>query len=98
MEGWYVPVDFKDMLYDEAATKLPGGILGSSQRLLSELRSLGPWLGIVLDPAGDVDDAGASRLNKATEDDPWFREKMAWFHLFEATRLSVELGTAVVFH
>jgi hypothetical protein len=49
-EGWYVPIDFEDMLYDDGAAGLPGGILGSSPRLLAELRSIAPWLGISSTP------------------------------------------------
>jgi hypothetical protein len=89
-DGWYVPIDFRDMLYGD----VPGRILGSSPRLLAELRSLTGPLGIV----PDVDDAEAARLNAVTDADPWWREKYAWLHLFEAARLSVELSTAIVFH
>jgi hypothetical protein len=56
-----------------------------------------PWLGIPLTAAGDLDDSAAAALAEVLDDDPWWREKLAWFHLFEATRLSVQLKTAVVF-
>jgi hypothetical protein len=97
-EGWYVPVDFQYVLYAEPGGSLPGGILGSSQRLLGELCAIAPWLGVALGPTGGLDDAGAARLNETSQADPWYRERMAWFHAYEATRLSVELRTAVVFH
>ena len=96
-EGWYVPVDFEDILTGDGTIEPPGGLLGSSPRLLGELRDVAPWLGIALDSEGGLDDQAAARLADATEDDPWHREKYAWLHLFEAARLSVELGTAVVF-
>jgi hypothetical protein len=89
-DGWYVPIDFAHLLYGD----VPGRILGSSPRLLAELRSLAEPLDIAL----EVDDAEAARLNAVTDSDPWWREKFAWLHLFEAARLSVELGTAIVFH
>jgi hypothetical protein len=92
-EGWYVPIDFRDMLYGD----VPGRILGSSPRLLAELTSLAEPLDIPL-ASGGLDDAAAQRLNAVTDADPWWREKYAWLHLFEAARLSVDLGTAIVFH
>jgi len=89
-----VPIDFRDVLYGD----VPGRILGSSPRLLAELRTLAAPLDIPLGPDGSLDDAAAARLNAVTDSDPWWREKFAWLHLFEAARLSVELGTAIVFH
>lgn len=97
-EGFYLPIDFAEPLFDRTDThQLPGGILGSSQRLLDELRSIAPWLGITLDPSGGLDDAAADRLLRVADGDPWWPEKAIWLHLFEAARLSVELRTAVVF-
>jgi hypothetical protein len=95
--GWYVPIDFRYPLYSNDTDKVPGDILGSSVRLLDELRSIAPWLGIVLDRDGELDDAAVAALNVVDDNAPWWREKYAWFHLFEPTRLSVDLGTAVVF-
>jgi len=97
-EGWYVPVDFPHVLYAARGGSLPGSILSSSQRLLGELRAIAPWLGVALGPAGELDDARAARLNETSQADPWYRERMAWIHAYEATRLSAELCTAVVFH
>jgi hypothetical protein len=96
-KGWYVPIDFRYPLYGNDTDKVPGGILGSSVRLLDELRSIAPSLRITLDRGGGLDDAAASSLNAVDDNDPWWREKCAWFHLFEPARLSIELGTAVVF-
>jgi len=93
-QGWYVPIDFRDVLYGD----VPGRILGSSPRLLAELRTLAAPLDIPLGPDGSLDDAAAARLNAVTDSDPWWREKFAWLHLFEAARLSVELSTAVLYH
>jgi hypothetical protein len=97
-DGWYVPVDVPHVLYADRNVSLPGGILGSSHRLLAELRAIAPWLGVALGPVGELDDAGAARLNETSETDLWYRERMAWIHAYEATRLSVELRTAIVFH
>jgi hypothetical protein len=92
-EGFYMPIDFGDMLYGE----VPGGILGSSVRLYAELQQLAPALGVTLDAAGNLTDAEADRLNDTPQDAPFWREKLAWLHLFECARISVELRTAIVF-
>ena len=93
-QGWYVPIDFPDVLYGD----VPGRIMGSSQRLLAELRTLAGPLEIALRPDGSLDDATVARLNAVTDSDPWWREKFAWLHLFEAAWLSVDLGTAIRYH
>jgi hypothetical protein len=89
-EGYYVPVDFPDVLYGA-----PGGdMLGSSQRLLEELQKLAPLVGVTLE-RGRLSDGEAQRLNRELGDvDPFWREKAAWLLLFEAARLSVELRTS----
>jgi hypothetical protein len=92
-EGYYVPIDFEDVLYDA-----PGAMLGSSQRLLAELRQLAPYLGITLDAHGNLSDAEAWRVAPCEESDPAHREKAAWLLLFECARLSVELGTLLAFN
>jgi hypothetical protein len=92
-EGYYVPIDFADILYGA-----PGGeMLGSSHRLFAELRQLAPYLGVALDERGNLSDGEASRLAGTSEDDPAFREKLAWLLLFESARNSVELNTLLVF-
>src|SRR6202008_5022884 len=62
-EGFYVPVDFDDVLFEEAEDgELPGGMLGSSYRLLDELVVVAPALGIRLDD-GQLSDAEARRID-----------------------------------
>ncbi|MBL9015706.1 MAG: hypothetical protein JNL83_16095 [Myxococcales bacterium] len=91
-EGFYVPIDFEEVLYDA-----PGEMLGSSQRLLAELRQLAPYLGVTLDEHGALSDAEAWRVARTTDEDPAFREKLAWLLLFECARTSVEHETLLAF-
>jgi hypothetical protein len=91
--GYYVPIDFKEALYGEFA----GEILGSSQRLLAELRQLAPYLGIALDAEGNLPDSEAARVAPYNEADPAHREKAAWLLLFECARHSVAMRTLLVF-
>lgn len=97
-EGFYVPVDFDDVLFDESEDgELPGGMLGSSYRLLEELVLVAPALGIRLDD-GQLSDAEARRIDDITsEDRGLFRELSSWLALYEAARISIAAKTAIVF-
>ncbi|HEY1068124.1 MAG TPA: hypothetical protein VGE52_18520 [Pirellulales bacterium] len=95
-EGFYVPIEFDDPLFaDEGA--IPGGMLGSSQRLLKELRDVAPKLGITLID-GTLSDAEADRINSVINAEGRFWiEQTAWLSLFEAARLSIDHRTAICF-
>lgn len=97
-EGFYLPIDFVDVLFDEAdEPSLPGGMLGSSYRLLEELCLVAPALGIRLTD-GDLADDEAARIDAlACSGAGIHRELCAWLALYEAARLSIELKTAIVF-
>lgn len=93
-EGYYVPQDFEDVIYDDA---VPGGMTGSSQRLLRELIQAAPALGIMLEN-GKLSDAEAERINNVGEsDEGLYRENTVWIALFEAARLSIKHNTLIVF-
>ena len=99
-EGFYLPVDFTEVLIGEGDTAVPGGMLGSSLRLMEELVEVAPALNIQLGD-GQLTDEEATRLNKRSDRDhregyPCF-ELDAWFLLFECARLSIEHRTAIVF-
>ena len=111
-EGFYVPVDFDEVLFDgdggdeeeaegdadiEEPAGLPGGMLGSSQRLLEELVFVAPALGTRLDD-GRLSDEEAERIDALIdEDDGLYREYVSWLLLYESARLSIEHRTAIVF-
>jgi hypothetical protein len=95
-EGFYFPIDFKDVIFDEDGT-LPGGMLGSSHRLMHELITVAPCLGIRLQN-GELSDSEAARLNEESEaEGPFWIEKCVWLSLFEAARLSVKHKAAICF-
>lgn len=93
-EGYYVPIPFTNVLSDDG---LPGGFLGSSVKLLDELRLVAPSLGITL-AGGELPDAEAARLATVQDGDPFFREKIVWLALFENARVSIANRTLLVFH
>ncbi|MGZ3424514.1 MAG: hypothetical protein ACXVEE_42030, partial [Polyangiales bacterium] len=93
-EGYYVPVDFAEVVFDD---ELPGGMLGSSQRLMRELVEVAPALGITLEN-GTLSDAETRRINKIAETDgPLYRELLAWIALYEAARISIRDRCTIVF-
>ena len=97
-EGFYLPVDFDEViLAGEDETDLPGGMLGSSYRLLEELVLVAPALGITLSD-GELSDEEAARLGDSMgEDEGLYREIESWLLLYESARLSIAHKTAIVF-
>lgn len=95
-EGFYVPIDFDAVLVDEDES-IPGGMVGSSYRLMDELVYVAPALGIRL-RGSELPDEEAEALNRDsdTEEGIW-RERIVWLSLFEAARLSIKHRTAICF-
>lgn len=95
-EGFYLPIDFAAIIVDDAG-ELPGGMLGSTQRLMAELVAVAPVLGIEL-RNGELSNAEAKRLNREAEKQASFWiEKIVWLSLFEAARLSLKYKSAICF-
>ncbi|WP_225724595.1 MULTISPECIES: hypothetical protein [unclassified Nocardia] len=92
-EGYYVPIDFEEVLADEDLT---GGMVGSSVALLRELIFVAPYLGIELQD-GELTDATAAAVNETPVDHPLERERIVWLALFENARVSVANGTMITF-
>ncbi|MEU8901345.1 hypothetical protein [Nocardia sp. NPDC048505] len=96
-EGYYVPIDFDQVLVPEdPGIKLAGGLLGSSVALLRELIYLAPHIGIELED-GNLTDAAAAALHRYDEDHPFQREREIWLALFESARVSVANRTLISF-
>jgi hypothetical protein len=98
VEGVYVPLDFNFVISGGPNHRPPGGPIGSSMKLMQELASIAPRLGIGMNNLS-LSDAEAERLNEeaAGQTDPLWIERMVWLSLFEAARLSIEYKTAVCF-
>jgi hypothetical protein len=98
-DGYYVPVDFGDPLFLPEEGVAGGGMVGSSQGLLAELRRCAPTLGIRLDADGHLSDAEAERLNRLPPEGGGFAvEARVWLTLYEACRASLASGHLIVFH
>lgn len=98
-EGFYVPVEFDEVLFsDSDDEELSGGMLGSSYRLRDELVRVAPALGIALTD-GQLSDEEAERIDGLIDDDDegLYREYASWLLLYESARLSIAHKTAIVF-
>ncbi len=96
-EGCYVPIEFADPLISDTV-EIPGGLIGSSQKLLEELIFIAPELGIEL-AHGELSDEMASRIKTSVESlEPFFIEKTVWLSLYESCRWSISSGSAIVFN
>jgi hypothetical protein len=97
-EGFYVPVEFDEVLFsDSDDVELSGGMLGSSYRLRDELVLVAPALGIALTD-GQLSDEEAERIEGLIDaDEGLYREYASWLLLYESARLSIAHRTAIVF-
>jgi hypothetical protein len=95
-EGFYLPIDFAPILFDDA-NQIPGGMVGSSYRLRDELVLVAPALGIQL--AGNLllnEEAEAINSDLDKGEGIWI-ERIVWLSLFEASWLSIEHNAAIEF-
>lgn len=97
-DGFYLPIDFRQIVIDKSGKdRIPGGLLGSSYQLHRELVELAEPLGVSV-VGENLSDTEADRINELCEDGtPFSTELMVWLCLFEACRISRELGTAIVY-
>jgi hypothetical protein len=96
-EGYYVPLDFRDVLYPPKADKIAGGIVGSSHALVRELARVAPAIGIEVGASGPTPAMLAALANEG-QSVPLFRERMVWLALHVCATASVATGSAIVFH
>jgi hypothetical protein len=97
-EGFYVPLDFPEPLYDNRdADGLVGGILGSSQRALQELVQAAPLLSIPVRDGDLSDDEANLILQEEEGSHPYWIERYAWLYFFDRLRASIAIRSAVVF-
>lgn len=95
-EGYYVPIDFPEPLFADPEDKIPGNLLGSSQRLLVELIAAAPFLDIRLDANGGLSDEEAEKLKDETTHH-YGLERLVWFAYYETAWDSVKYNTVISF-
>lgn len=96
-QGFYLPIVFTDIIFPENNYKIPGDMIGSSFSLLDELKFIAPKLNIELSDALNI--LNSEDLNNEIKSEKEFwREKLTWITLFEASKLSIKYNSAIVFH
>lgn len=112
-EGFYVPVDFSDPLFDESIP-LAGEILGASLRLQNECAELARRIGLSLAPSPDAPELTDADLLEALElqesganvalaqrlEKPWLAyawESHTLLALHAAARASLQSGAVIAF-
>jgi len=96
-EGYYVPVDFEQVIIDE---RLAGGSLGSSVRLLAETRSIAAALGLPEDLDPDSDEVFEATGAETPAGEGWQRygiESYVCLQLIHAAKHSIKTGAAIAF-
>lgn len=98
-EGFYLPVDFDEVLHAADGVALAGGMLGSSQQLLRECLALRDALGIPeeLDPDADHLWDVVERQGQGSGWERYGVEAFSCVRLLHGAKLSVERGAALVF-
>ena len=99
-EGFYLPVEFEDVIIPDASLEIAGGMIGSSHALLRECRELARALEIPegLSPEDDVMwEAVDNQGEGETKWETYGTESHTCLALLRACEASVETGAAIVF-
>jgi hypothetical protein len=99
-EGFYLPQDFQSVLFDEDGLGIPGGMVGSTPRLMSECDRLARILEIPPQITKDSDELWGAADSQGQGDSIWQRygvESFTCVALREACRVSLQTGAAIVF-
>lgn len=99
-EGFYVPVEFEEVIVTDPSLEIAGGIIGSSHALLGECRELALALELPEGLPLDEEAADAAIDAQGEGDAKWERyrvEAYACLALLRACEVSAETGAAVVF-
>jgi hypothetical protein len=99
-EGYYLPVEFEDVIIPDASLEIAGGMLGSSHALLRECRELAQALELPADLSVEDERLWLAADAQGRGEAKWERygvESFTCLRLIRACEASVETGAAVVF-
>ena len=99
-EGYYLPVEFEDVIIPDASLEIAGGMLGSSHALLRECQELARQLELPegLTPDDEAFDETFEAQGRGEAKWETYRvESYTCLGLIRACEVSVETGAAVVF-
>jgi hypothetical protein len=96
-DGYYVPVDFEQVIVDE---RLTGGAVGSSVRLLTETRRIAAALGLPEDLDPESEEIIEAADGETPPGEGWQRygiESFVCLRLIHAAKHSIKTGAAIAF-
>ncbi|MBV8857773.1 MAG: hypothetical protein JOZ02_12630 [Acidobacteria bacterium] len=99
-EGYYLPVEFEDVIIPDASLEIAGGMLGSSHALLRECRELAQALELPEDLSVEDERLWLAPDTQGAGETKWERygvESFTCLRLIRACEASVGTGAAVVF-
>ncbi|MET0626654.1 MAG: hypothetical protein ABW250_27220 [Pyrinomonadaceae bacterium] len=99
-EGYYLPVEFEEVIAPDASLEIAGGTLGSSHALLRECRELAGQLELPEGLTPDDEAFDAPFDDQGLGDAKWERyrvESYVCLGLIQVCEASIETGAAVVF-
>jgi hypothetical protein len=99
-EGFYVPIDFDEVLFPRDELNIPRGMIGSSVRLLHECRRLAEWLELPQDMDCQGEEMWDAADDPPTDGPKWKRfaiESFSCVGLMRASEASIASGAAIAF-
>lgn len=101
IDGYYLPIDFKEVIYLPEGSEIAGGILGSSNALLAECKELAQKLQLPEDIDPDGDEIWEAAEKQSVDDEVFWKrygvESFTCIRLMHAARVSVETRSAMIF-
>ena len=99
-EGYYLPVEFEDVIIPDPSLEIAGEMLGSSHALLRECRELAQALELPAELSVDDEQLWLAADSQGEGEAKWERygvESFTCLRLIRACEASIETGAAVVF-
>lgn len=101
IDGYYIPIDLKEVIFLPEDSEITGGILGSSQQLLAECKELAKELKLPEDIDPDGDEIWDAAEKQASDDEVFWKrygvESFTCARLMQAARVSVDTKSAIIF-
>lgn len=99
-EGYYIPQDFEGVLFPPDELKMPGGMVGSVQRLYFECKELARLIELPVDMSPESEKIWGAADNHPGEGEKWQRygiESFCCIRLIHACEHALKHNSAIVF-
>jgi hypothetical protein len=99
-EGFYLPIEFKEVLYPDSELGIAGGMIGSTIKLLRECERLAKVLEIpsnVDEKSEELWEAADAQGESSIKWQKYGVESFTCVHLIKACKKSIETGAAIIF-